>query len=172
MRTTGEHNDERECSAYCSVGEPAILSAPGGAGKSYLALSVALSAVTGKPTTDEGDAPELEPAVACGPAPPSCARSRIGRCARGAGCAASCRVVTAGSAPTDSSPPHPLHVCYDPSPLFAGEGVSGRRLPRACPERAACATWSQSPVGALVAAACVLHWTAGAVHRDELHGRR
>ena len=29
MRANGENNEERECSAYCSVGEPALLSAPG-----------------------------------------------------------------------------------------------------------------------------------------------
>ena len=42
-------------SAVCSVGEPAILAAPGGTGKSYLALNLALLAIG-----------EQDPAVACG----------------------------------------------------------------------------------------------------------
>ena len=130
MRATGEHGRERECSAYCSVGEPAILSAPGGSGKSYLALSVALAAVTGKPPTDEGDAPELEPAVACGlgvrPGPVVVC-SFEDRPVRTWGRLRSILLRPgAGWRPSsDFYPAHELHVCDDPEPLYASDGKPG-----------------------------------------------
>ena len=128
MRANGENNEERECSAYCSVGEPALLSAPGGAGKSYLALAVAAAAVTGEPPGNEGHE-QLEPAIACGlgvrPGPvvicsyedrPVRTWHRLRSIlSRGDG----------HRTADDFKPDHALHVCDDPAPLYKSDGKPG-----------------------------------------------
>ena len=128
MSATGENNDERECSAYCSVGEPALLSAPGGAGKSYLALAVAAAAVTGERLGNEGYE-QLEPAIACGlgvrPGPvvicsyedrPVRTWHRLRSIlSRGDG----------HRTANDFKPDHALDVCDDPAPLYASDGKPG-----------------------------------------------
>ena len=128
MRPAGAlHSEESECSAYCSVGEPALLSAPGGAGKSYLALAVASAAVTGEPPAGEGAELALEPAGACGlgvrPGPVVV-------------CSFEDRPIRTwyrlrsilkrdGGRAADFAPPAPLHVCDDPQPLYASDGKPG-----------------------------------------------
>ena len=104
-----------------SVGEPAILSAPGGSGKSYLTLSVAIAA-TRAHAAEESDADALGFGVKPGPvilaAYEDSPERLAGRVKRVTG--------------DDSIPAH-LHILADPDPLFYGDPDShrGQALPGA-----------------------------------------